>query len=72
MTSNDEEQIRSMLKQAFPSVDPAPKRDLWPALLRRLHERRTATPWYDWAMAAVLVGLLVAFPKFIPVLFYHL
>ena len=72
MTNNDQEQVSSMLKKVFPPVDPAPSRDLWPALLCRLDERGAATPWYDWAMAAVLLGLLVAFPKFIPVLFYHL
>lgn len=72
MTNNDHEQVRSLLKKVFPPVDPAPRRDLWPALLRRLDERGAATPWYDWAVAAVLLGLLVAFPKFIPVLFYHL
>ncbi|MBZ5706214.1 MAG: hypothetical protein LAN63_12750 [Acidobacteriia bacterium] len=72
MKNDDQEKIRFMLKKAFPPVDPAPRRDLWPAVLRRLGERGAATPWYDWAMAAVLVGLLVAFPKFIPVLFYHL
>jgi hypothetical protein len=68
----EDQEIRSLLKKAFPPVDPVPKRDLWPAVLRRLDERGAATPWYDWAMAAVLAGLLVAFPQFIPVLFYHL
>jgi hypothetical protein len=72
MIKDDQEQIRSILKKAFPPVDAVPRRDLWLAVLRKLDQRAAATPWYDWAMAALLAGLLVIFPKFIPVLFYHL
>ncbi len=72
MTQRDEEQIRSLLKKAFPPVDTAPRRDLWPAVLRKLDEQSAAMPWYDWALAVAVVGLFFWFPKFIPVLLYHL
>jgi hypothetical protein len=66
------EPIRELLKQAFPPVDAEPRHDLWPAVLRRLDERPRALPWYDWALAALLLGALMFFPNFIPVLLYHL
>jgi hypothetical protein len=72
MTNDDQERIRVELKKAMPPVDLIPRRDLWPAVLRRLDARAPVTPWYDWALVAGLAGLLVAFPQFIPLLFYHL
>ncbi|HYL11662.1 MAG TPA: hypothetical protein VEV41_01410 [Terriglobales bacterium] len=69
---NDDKEIRGILKAAFPSVEAAPRRDLWPAILRRLDERVITTPWYDWAALALLACLLFLFPRFIPVLLYHL
>lgn len=69
---NDDKEIRGILKAAFPPVETAPKRDLWPLMLRRFDQRVITTPWYDWAMIAALACLLVLFPRFIPVLLYHL
>jgi len=69
---NDDKEIRGILKSAFPPVASAPSRDLWPEVLRRFDQRVINTPWYDWAMLALLVCVLFLFPGFIPVLLYHL
>jgi hypothetical protein len=72
MNNDDQEKIRNLLQKAIPPVESTLRRDLWAAVLRRLDERAMVTPWYDWALAAGLAGLLVAFPQFIPLLVYHL
>ena len=68
----DQEKIQQLLKSAFPHIEAEPRRDLWPLMLRKLHERPVAVPWYDWGLAVALVALLALFPKFIPLLLYHL
>lgn len=72
MQEDDHEQIREALKRAFPTVDQELSRDLWPAMLRRLEKPTPAVPWYDWALAAALGGMLVFFPKLVLLLAYHL
>ena len=46
--------------------------DLWPAMLRRLQERPTRVPWFDWALATAAAAALLFFPEVIPALLYHL
>jgi len=53
MIEHDERQIRKALQQSFPPVNTELRRDLWPAVLRKLDARPTRVPWYDWA----LIGL---------------
>jgi hypothetical protein len=76
MNAQEEEKIRTLLRRAFPPVDPAlrdgPLRDLWPAVLRRLDEAPARVPWFDWVCAGVLVALFAMFPEVIPALFYYL
>ena len=69
---HDEEEIRAALRTAFPPVDAELRRDLWPAMLRRLEEPAQRIPWYDWALAGGLAGATVFFPKLILLLAYHL
>jgi hypothetical protein len=79
MNANDEDRMKQLLQQALPRVegDPEPDRDLWAAMLQRLHARPAATfliSWasLDWALLAALVVFAAAFPASIPVLFYCL
>jgi hypothetical protein len=72
MQEDDDEQIREALKRSFPPVDQELHRDLWPAMLRRLEKPARVVPWYDWALAAALVGMLLFFPKLALLLAYHL
>jgi len=68
----DDQDIRNALKDAFPSVGVELPRDLWPAMLRRLETPSVRVPWYDWALAACLVVGVLAFPKFVLLVVYHL
>jgi hypothetical protein len=68
------DRLKKLLQQALPPIEgePEPSRDLWPAVLKRLDARPAATPWFDWALLAGLVGLAAFFPASIPVLLYYL
>jgi hypothetical protein len=69
------ERVELLLRQALPRIheDAQLDRDLWPAMLRRLDERRKIrVPWFDWALAGGLAALLAVFPAWIPVLLYYL
>jgi hypothetical protein len=76
MNEHDEKRIEQLLKQSLPpasaGVGAEPRRDLWPAMLKRLEARPTAVPWFDWALFATVAAGLVFFPGAIPVLLYHL
>jgi hypothetical protein len=72
MKEPNHEEIEKILKKAFPPVDTELRRDLWPAMLRKLDERKAAVPWYDWALLGLLAGTLAAFPELILVFAYHL
>lgn len=73
MNKNEDQRIQSLLKQAMPSSQDELQRDLWPRMLTRLAERPiTAVPWFDWALLAALILLLLLAPRSIPVLLYHL
>jgi hypothetical protein len=70
--NHDVEEVRSALQKAYPPVDTELRRDLWPALLKRLEAPPTKVPWYDWALAGGLAGAMVIFPKLLLLLVYHL
>ena len=72
MTELDDHQIREALKQSFPPVNSELRRDLWPAVLRKLDSRPTGVPWYDWALIALSVSVVLVFPRLILVFAYHL
>jgi hypothetical protein len=46
--------------------------DLWPRMLRRMEEEPMRVPWFDWALAGLVVVLLLLFPGLIPRVLYHL
>jgi hypothetical protein len=77
MNEPDHERIARLLKKSLPPIssesDAELRRDLWPAMLKRLEARpAAAVPWFDWALLAAVSALLVFFPGAIPVLLYHL
>lgn len=60
--------------------------DLWPQMLRRLNQGGrhrhwlaamfapqavSSVPWFDWALLALLVLGICAFPRSIPIWLYH-
>lgn len=66
--------VQSALQEAFPPVNTELRRDLWPAMLRRLEDQAPAArvPWYDWALAGCVVLAFLFFPKFFVLFGYHL
>jgi hypothetical protein len=69
----DHERIRELLKQSIPGTHEELQRDLWPKMLDRLAQPSvTAVPWFDWALLAALVMLLLLSPRSIALLLYHL
>jgi len=40
--------------------------------LKKLSHQPVRVPWFDWALAAILSALVIAFPGAIPALLYHL
>jgi len=72
MTEDDERQIRKALQQSFPRVNTELRRDLWPAVLRKLDAPLARVPWYDWALLGLSAGVFLVFPQLILVFAYHL
>jgi hypothetical protein len=76
MNADDPKRIQQLLQQSLPPTGDeganALHRDLWPSMLRRLDQRATPVPWFDWALLAALFLWLALFPGTIPVLLYHL
>jgi hypothetical protein len=74
MNEHDQKRIEQLLKMTLPpmNLDLEPRRDLWPAMLKRLDARAAAVPWFDWALLAAAAACLAFFPGAIPVLLYHL
>jgi hypothetical protein len=72
MTEHDDLEIHEALKQAFPPVNTELRRDLWPAVLRKLDARPARVPWYDWALIGLSASLILFFPQLLLVFAYHL
>ena len=74
MNEASDARIKELLQQSFRPANTQLPRDLWPEMLRRLNERAPASaiPWLDWALLAVVVMSVLAFPHSILVLLYYL
>jgi len=76
MNEHEQQRIEQLLKASLPPIgdrgEAELRRDLWPAMLKRLEARPTAVPWFDWALLAAVATWLAFFPGAIPVLLYHL
>jgi hypothetical protein len=72
MNNKEDEKIHALLKQAMPPIERDLDRGLWPRMLRRLEQRTSAVPWFDWALVALLLVTLLMSPSTIAVLLYHL
>ncbi len=71
--NREEEEVRAALQRTFPPAETELRRDLWPAMLRRMEEQAvSAVPWYDWALAAGVAAMVVFFPKIALLFAYHL
>jgi len=70
---HEEERMQKLLQQAMPPVHAQLQQDLWPKMLDRLaRPPAAAVPWFDWALIAAVILLLLLAPGSIPLLLYHL
>ena len=72
MNEHDDYRIRKALQQSFAPVNTELRRDLWPAVLRKLDTRPARVPWYDWALIGLSASVFLFFPQLILVFAYHL
>ena len=72
MNEHDDDRIRKALQQSFAPVNTELRRDLWPAVLRKLDTRPARVPWYDWALIGLSASVFLFFPQLILVFAYHL
>jgi hypothetical protein len=79
MNEDNQDRMKRLLQQAVPPVNgnSEPRRDLWPAMLRRMDAQPAARAltgwaWFDGALAFGLLGLAAFFPASIPLLLYYL
>ncbi len=74
MNGINDARVKDLLKRALPAADTELGRDLWPRMLQLLDERvqEREIPWFDWALLAILVICILAFPESVLVLLYHL
>lgn len=68
----DHDEVRQALKKVLPPIDTRLRRDLWPMMQGKLRVQTPRVAWYDWALAGVVGGAIVAFPSLFLVLVYHL
>ena len=72
MSELHEERLRSLLREALPpAASIGPDRDLWPRLRQRMERPPAAAPWLDVALAAAVVAGFIAFPQWIPWVFWQ-
>ena len=73
MSEPEMDEMKKLLKEALPPMGESElRRDLWPAMLRRLDQRTIRVPWWDWALLATLAAMILLFPGIIPALLYQL
>lgn len=72
MNAADQKLVALIRKTVPPLSGPRSAIDLWPRLEDRLNERRTRPGRLDWLMAALVLGLLAAFPEAALLVLYHL
>ncbi len=67
------DKLRKRLREVFPTLrQPELRRDLWPDMLRRLERPQDRVPWFDWALLAFTVAVVIFYPALIPALLYQL
>jgi hypothetical protein len=67
----DDDILRQLLRTALPADTAMPPRDLWPAVVQR-SQARVRFSSTDASMAAIVVIVLLMFPRWFWFLAYHL
>jgi hypothetical protein len=72
MNERQDEQLRSLLWRALPSMrEHELRQDLWPRMLRRLDDRPSRWTWLDYALVGVVLAGFIAYPEVIPWVLFH-
>jgi hypothetical protein len=86
MHEEEQKKVADLVKQSLRPMNRELTRDLWPQMLQRLDgssrdrpwyavllspAKLSAVPWFDWALLAVLIIGVCAFPRSIPIWLYH-
>jgi hypothetical protein len=67
-----DEKFCELLRSAVgPASGAELSRDLWPDMRRRLEKPPQTVPWWDWALAALMLLCAALFPAAIPALLYQ-
>lgn len=73
MTRLNDQQTQALLKQHMkPMAQAEPSRDLWPRMLRRLDEKPRPFSNFDLVLFALVVLVIILWPKSIAGFFYQL
>lgn len=72
MNEPDDRALRDLLSRGKYDTSAGPRRDLWPQMQRRLDRPPRGVPWFDWALAALVLGSLPFVTGAVPLLLYHL
>lgn len=76
MMEHEQEQMQQWLRKTMRPVAGRAgaelRRDLWPAMLKRVEAWPVKVPWFDWALLGAVAVWLVFSPGAIPLLFYYL
>jgi hypothetical protein len=73
MSDREMEEMKKLLKETLPPVGDAElRRDLWPAMARRLADRPLRVSWWDWVLLAGAAATILFVPGVIPALLYQL
>lgn len=72
MDLHDDVKLKEFVKRGAKPADAELRRDLWPAMLRRMEQSERRVPWFDWALLGAVAGCALFMPRLIPMLLYHL
>lgn len=72
MDQHEDVRLKEFLKRGAAPADGELRRDLWPAMLKRLEQSERRVPWFDWALLGLVGASLLLAPQIIPMLLYQL
>ncbi|HKS82751.1 MAG TPA: hypothetical protein VJR23_14705 [Candidatus Acidoferrales bacterium] len=72
MDQHEDVRLKEFLKRGAAPADSELRRDLWPAMLKRMEQSERRVPWFDWALLGLVGASLLLAPQIIPMLLYQL
>lgn len=72
MDQHEDAKLKEFVRRGAAPADGELRRDLWPAMLRRMEQSERRVPWFDWALLGLVGASLLLAPQIIPMLLYQL